>query len=157
MTASKSLALIFIIQALLATFSIPLTRCRSSPRNDNALITSTYITGLGLIMVQVMKAKANDATNKINQLLRASTDPKQKQALSSCADKYKAVLVADVPMAVEALQKGDPKFAEEGANDAAIEANSCEQDFAGKSPLTSYNNAMHDVATVAAAIVRNLL
>ncbi|BAT82787.1 hypothetical protein VIGAN_03285000 [Vigna angularis var. angularis] len=57
--------------------------------------------------------------------------PKQRRALSSCASKYKAVLIADVPQATEALQKGDPKFAEDGANDAANEATFCESDFSG--------------------------
>ncbi|KAI4334777.1 hypothetical protein L6164_013487 [Bauhinia variegata] len=181
MTASKSLSLIFIIRfLLLTTFSVPSTHSRSPSQNDVALIraickrtpdyyvcvhslrsdpTSSHadVRGLAQIMVQVMKGRANDAMQKIIQLLQKGTDPKQKKALSSCADDYKAILEADVPMAIEALEKGDPKFAEDGANDAALEANSCEENFAGKSPITPYNEIMHDVAAVAAAIVRNLL
>ncbi|KOM49135.1 hypothetical protein LR48_Vigan07g283900 [Vigna angularis] len=51
----------------------------------------------------------------------------------------------------------NPKFAEDGANDAANEATFCESDFSGNSPLTKQNNAMHDVTAITAAIVRLLL
>ncbi|KAJ1418669.1 Pectinesterase inhibitor domain [Sesbania bispinosa] len=112
--------------------------------------------GLAQIMVKVMKARANDALNKIHELQRVGAGPKQKRALSSCASKYNAILIADIPQATEALQKGDPKFAEDGANDAANEATYCESDFSGKSPLTKQNNAMHDVAAVTASIVRTI-
>ncbi|KAI4344759.1 hypothetical protein L6164_011950 [Bauhinia variegata] len=183
MTASNSLALIFIIQALLlATFSVSLTHSRTTPPNDVAFIKATCkrtpnydvcvqslmsdpkssqagdVTGLALIMVNVMKSKANDALDKINHILRKGRDPTHKHALRECADNYKTVLEADIPMAIEALKKGNPKFAEDGANDAAIEAKSCEDDeFGGKSSLTPYNKIMHEVSVVTAAIVRNLL
>ncbi|GAU19181.1 hypothetical protein TSUD_198630 [Trifolium subterraneum] len=106
-------------------------------------------------MVKVMKAKANDGLNKIHQLQKLGYGA--RKALNSCGDKYKAILVADIPQAIEALEKGDPKFAEDGANDAANEANYCENEFYGKSPLTKQNNAMHDVSAVTAAMVRQLL
>jgi len=108
-------------------------------------------------MVKVIKAKANDALKIIHDLQRAGAGTKQRRALSSCASKYNAVLIADVPQATEALQKGNPKFAEDGANDAANEATNCESGFSGNSPLTKQNNAMHDVAAITAAIVRLLL
>ncbi|KAI9123291.1 hypothetical protein K1719_006180 [Acacia pycnantha] len=127
---------------------------KSDPRSSDA-----DISGLALIMVDAMKAKANQALAKIHrELQRKSLSDSEKQALSSCAEQYRAVLIADVPEAIAALQKGDPKFAEDGANDAALEANSCESGFSyGKSPLTQENHALHDIAQVTAAIVRNLL
>lgn len=110
-------------------------------------------------MVRVMKAKANDALNVIHKLqkLKIGLGTEQRRALSSCADKYRAILIGDIPQATEALQKGDPKFAEDGANDAANEATYCESEFSGKSLLTKQNNVMHDVAAVTGAIVRMLL
>ncbi|KAK7264742.1 hypothetical protein RJT34_32352 [Clitoria ternatea] len=181
MTNFKPLILFFCLQAVLVMISIPASHSRTILPNDEKLIESTCkktpnynvclqslkanpgssgadVRGLAQIMVKVMKAKANDALKKIHELQRVGgAGPNQKRALISCADKYNAILVADVPQATEALQKGDPKFAEDGANDAANEATYCESDFAGKSPLTKYNNDMHDVATVTAAIVRLLL
>ncbi|TKY54271.1 Cell wall / vacuolar inhibitor of fructosidase 1 [Spatholobus suberectus] len=180
MTNFKPLILCFCLQAIVVMVSIPTSHCRTFLPNDEKLIENTCkktpnynvclqslkaspgsssadVTGLAQIMVKVMKAKANDALKRIHELQRVGAEPKQRRALSSCADKYKAVLIADVPQATEALQKGDPKFAEDGANDAANEATYCESDFSGKSPLTKQNNAMHDVAAVAAAIVRLLL
>ncbi|MCI62563.1 cell wall/vacuolar inhibitor of fructosidase 1-like, partial [Trifolium medium] len=34
-----------------------------------------------------------------------------KKALSSCGEKYRTILVPVIPQAIEALGKGDPKFA----------------------------------------------
>ncbi|KAG2407328.1 Cell wall / vacuolar inhibitor of fructosidase [Vigna angularis] len=124
----------------------------SDPRSADA-----DIAGLALIMVNVIKTKANNALDKIQQLLQGSHEHSQKEALNSCAGRYKTILEADVAQAIAALQKGDPKFAEDGANDAAVEATSCENGFSGKSPLTNENNAMHDVAVTTGAIVRQLL
>ncbi|XP_054807827.1 cell wall / vacuolar inhibitor of fructosidase 1-like [Prosopis cineraria] len=127
---------------------------KSDPRSSDA-----DISGLALIMVDAMKAKAKQAVAKIHQeLQRRGHGDTETQALRSCAEQYSAVLEADIPEAIAALQKGDPKFAEDGANDAALEANSCESSFSsGKSLLTRENNDVHDIAQVTAAIVRNLL
>ncbi|CAJ1940800.1 unnamed protein product [Sphenostylis stenocarpa] len=176
----KTLSLIFCT-LVMATISMPAgTNCRVIQQNKANLIEETCeqtphrdlciqylssdprstdadVTGLALIMVKVIKTKANKALDKIHQLLQESPEPGQKEALSSCADRYKAILEADVAVAIAALQKGNPKFAEDGANDAAIEATSCENSFSGKSPLTNENNAMHDVAATTGAIVRQLL
>ncbi|KAK7363448.1 hypothetical protein VNO77_05591 [Canavalia gladiata] len=116
--------------------------------HDVAAVTAA-IAGLHTqIVVKVITAKANDGLKKIHQL--------DLTKLSSCASKYRAILIGDIPEATEALLKGDPKFAENGANDAPNEATDCENEFSGKSLLTKENNAMHDVAAVTAAIVRLL-
>lgn len=182
MTNLKPLTLCLFLQATFLLISTPTTYSRSTfPSKDEKLSlientckkTPNYniclqslkensgssvadVTGLAQIMVKVMKAKANDGLNKIHQLQRVRNIGARK-ALSSCGDKYKAILVADIPQAIEALEKGDPKFAEDGANDAANEASYCESEFNGKSPLTIQNNAMHDVSAVTAAMVRQLL
>ncbi|MCI43754.1 cell wall/vacuolar inhibitor of fructosidase 1-like, partial [Trifolium medium] len=93
------------------------------------------------------------AINKIHQLI--GKEP--KEPLDNCADNYNTIVVADIAEATEALLKGNPKFAEDGANDAVIEARGCENGFSGKSPLTAENNAMRDASAITAAIVRNLL
>ncbi|MED6169961.1 hypothetical protein PIB30_026008 [Stylosanthes scabra] len=136
--------------------------CRRTP-NYNVCIQSLKsnpaslgadIRGLAQIMVKVMASKANDAINIIHQLQRGSGP---SSGLTSCAGKYNAILVGDIPQATQALQGGNPKFAESAANDAANEATFCENGFGGRSPLTTQNNAMRDVSVVTAAIVRNLL
>ncbi|KAK7363447.1 hypothetical protein VNO77_05590 [Canavalia gladiata] len=176
----KPLILLLCVQALFIMILIPANESRTLVPNDEKLIDNTCkktpnynvcvqslkaypgssgadVTGLAQIMVKVMKAKANEGLKKIHELQRLRQGPKQQRALSSCASKYRAILIADIPEATEALQKGDPKFAENGANDAANEATYCEDDFSGKSLLTKQNNDMHDVAAVTAAIVRLLL
>ncbi|KAL2338927.1 hypothetical protein Fmac_013373 [Flemingia macrophylla] len=177
----KHQVLCLFLQAIVVMISTPSGHCRTLIPNNEKLIEKTCkktpnynvcleslkaspesssadVTGLAEIMVKVIKAKASDGLKRIHELQRVEAGTKQKRALSSCADKYKAILIADVPQATEALQKGDPKFAEDGVNDAANEATYCENEFSsGKSPLTKQNNDMHDVSAVTAAIVRLLL
>jgi len=114
---------------------------------------SADIAGLALILVDVIKAKATEAEKTIKQLLKQGGN---KKALSECADDYDGILKLDVPTATRAV-RGNPKFAENAVSDCAVEADSCENGFHGKSPLTHVNNGMHDVANVARAIIRNLL
>lgn len=174
--------LIFITLVIAATISVPVSHCRIMQLKGTNLIEETCkqtphhdlcihylksdpqsskkdVTGLALIMINTMKTQANNALDKIHHLLlQGSSEPALKQALNECAGRYRAIVEADVAQANAGLQKGDPKFAENGANDAAIEATSCEKSFEGKkSPLTNDNNAMHDVADITAAIVRLLL
>lgn len=132
-------------------YDVCISSLKSNPRSSR-----TDVTGLALIMVDVLKTKATETLNHINGLRHGS--PKLNRPLRSCADGYKAIIEGDVPEAIEALQKGNPKFAEQAANDAADVASSCEDGFSGRrSPLTDMNKVVHEVAAVAAAIVRNLL
>ncbi|KAL2325322.1 hypothetical protein Fmac_024380 [Flemingia macrophylla] len=112
------------------------------------------VLGLALILVDVIKARANEVSNIINKLIKEGGN---KEALSSCANKYKAILVADVSQATQALQFGNPKFGEDATSDSAVEVTSCEEGFGEKSPLTLENNSMRDVANVTRAIIRLLL
>ena len=71
-----------------------------------------------------------------------------------------AVVKADVPSAIQALDGGQPKFAEDGMADTVVEAEACERSFSGrgqKSPLTQMNKDIENVANVARAIIRMLL
>ncbi|KAJ7980421.1 Pectinesterase inhibitor-like protein [Quillaja saponaria] len=180
MKTLKSLALIFLIHAVFATIFMGKTECRIVLPNKANLIDQTCkktpyyalcvsslqsdprskdadVRGLARILVDVMNSKATQTLKQISKLLQGSRVHRVKIALSDCAHSYYAILKADVPEAVEALDKGDFKFAEDGANDAAIEANSCERGFSGKSMLTQMNIQVHDVAEVLSAIVRLLL
>ncbi|XP_070667364.1 cell wall / vacuolar inhibitor of fructosidase 1-like [Malus domestica] len=88
---------------------------------------------LGLVMVDIAKTKATDVAKKINELLKQSpSDP--------CTHFYKTILEADIPEAAKAFI-GNPKFAEQGMNNAAGEAQTCEDGFSGKSPLINENKA----------------
>ena len=91
-------------------------------------------------------------------MLGNKPDAKGKKALKGCLEVYEnGVLKADIPSAMEALQKGNPKFGEQGMNDAAIVAESCERSFGGASPISSLNKNVSDLSRVSSAIVRLLL
>ncbi|KAJ1414323.1 Pectinesterase inhibitor domain [Sesbania bispinosa] len=172
----KQLPLMCRILVLL-TISMSIGHCRVLQPNDAKLIEETCkktpyptfciqfiqadprsssadVKGLALIMVDVIKTKAKASLLIINQLLQEGGE---KKALSSCFEKYRVILQGDVPQATQALQNGNPKFAESGAIDSGVEAISCEKSFSGKSPLTDVNNIMHIAANVTVAIVRLLL
>ncbi|KAB1225607.1 Cell wall / vacuolar inhibitor of fructosidase 1 [Morella rubra] len=151
----KSLMLIFLLHVLLQIMRLPTSQCAAAvlqPMDENLMertckqthfhdlcvstlqsnggISSPNVQGLAIIMVKVLQAKATNTLRHINSLLQGNPKPgKVKQALSSCADKYDAVIKADVSVAMEALTKGDYKFAQTSANDAANEAASCEAGF----------------------------
>lgn len=139
------------------------TTCKATPSYNLCMSTllsnpkssSGDISDLGLIMVGATKAKATRAMQHIKAIYRSR--PELKRALNECAKMYMAVVRADVPSAVQALDGGQPKFAEDGMADAAVEAQSCERSFGQKSPLTDFNKDIENVANVARAIIRMLL
>ncbi|XP_061344017.1 cell wall / vacuolar inhibitor of fructosidase 1-like [Gastrolobium bilobum] len=173
----KHLSLICSI-LVLATISMPQGHCRVFQPNDVKLIEETCkntshpdlciklleadphsssadVNDLALILVNVIKAKANDTMNKINELLKGGAD--EKGLLSSCANKYKAILEGDVPLATQALQSGKPEVAAFEVSHSVVEALSCEDDFTEKSPLFDENNVMIHAAEVTRDIIIQLL
>ncbi|KAB2083718.1 hypothetical protein ERO13_A05G275500v2 [Gossypium hirsutum] len=124
---------------------------KSNPESRDASVKK-----LAQIMVDSLKTKATETLDLIDELLQdgLALDPEMQKALTSCAERYNVIIRGDVPEINEALKTGDYKFAAKGANDAAIEANSCEIEFSTKSPLTDMNKVVHDVSVVAASIVK---
>ncbi|VVA90754.1 unnamed protein product [Arabis nemorensis] len=131
-------------------FNLCVSLLNSDPRGSSA-----DTSGLALILVDKIKVLAIKTLNEINGLHKIR--PELKHALGECSRKYKTILQADVPEAIEALTKGVPKFAEDGVIDAGVEASACEEGFKGKSPLTSLTKSMQKISSVTRAIVRMLL
>ncbi|CAN8320938.1 unnamed protein product [Cochlearia groenlandica] len=131
-------------------FNLCVSLLDSDPRGSSA-----DTSGLALILVDKIKGLATKTLNKINGLYEKR--PELKHALDECSKRYKTILKADVPEAIEAISKGVPKFGEDGVIDAGVEASVCEQGFKGKSPLTSLTKSMQDMSSVTRAIVRMLL
>lgn len=129
---------------------------RSDPRSSGA-----DVAGLAVVMMDRVKAKTMATLDRISELLGAAPAPdsKTEAALRRCAKLYdRAVLKADIPSAMEALRTGNPKFAEQGANDAANEADSCERAFSTpRAPITSFNRSVSNLSRLASAIIRLLL
>lgn len=110
-------------------------------------------------MVDAVKSKVSSALRTISKLEKNNYNRHQeKAALSDCRERYDVVQKYDVGVAVEALTKGDQKFAVDGMNDAAIEAQICEANFkTSRSPITEANKSVQDMSLVAAAIIKLLL
>ncbi|XP_010479199.1 PREDICTED: cell wall / vacuolar inhibitor of fructosidase 1-like [Camelina sativa] len=131
-------------------FNLCVSLLNSDPRGSSA-----DISGLALILIDKIKVLATKTLNEINGLYKKR--PELKQALDQCSRRYKTILNADVPEAIEAISKGVPKFGEDGVIDAGVEASVCEEGFQGKSPLTSLTKSMQNISSVTRAVVRMLL
>lgn len=133
----------------------------SDPRTSGN--TAANVETLGLVMVDAVKAKAEEMIKSIRELEK--TKPVEwRLPLSQCYIFYYAVLHADVAEAEAGLKRGDPKFAEDGMADAAVEAASCEAafkqnenlDYSG-SAIAQINKDVIQLSGVAASIIKMLL
>ncbi|CAH8254855.1 unnamed protein product [Arabidopsis lyrata] len=131
-------------------FNLCVSLLNSDPRGSSA-----DTSGLALILIDKIKGLTTKTLNEINGLYKKR--PELKRALDECSRRYKTILNADVPEAIEAISKGVPKFGEDGVIDAGVEASVCEGGFKGKSPLTSLTKSMQKISNVTRAIVRMLL
>ncbi|KAL3351192.1 hypothetical protein AABB24_019677 [Solanum stoloniferum] len=143
------------------------TTCKNTPNYnlcvktlslDKRSQTAGDITTLALIMVDAIKSKANQAANTISKLRHSNPPQAWKDPLKNCAFSYKVILTASMPEAIEALTKGDPKFAEDAMVGTSGDAQECEDNFKSKSPpLSKLNIDVHDLSDINRAIIRNLL
>ncbi|KAL1214146.1 Cell wall / vacuolar inhibitor of fructosidase 1 [Cardamine amara subsp. amara] len=131
-------------------FNLCVSLLKSDPKG-----VSADTSGLALIIINKIKELATKTMNEINGLYK--TRPELKQALDECSRRYKTILNAGVPQAIEAFTKGNPKFGERGMVDAGVEASKCEEGFKGKSPLTSLTKSMQATSNVGSVIVKMLL
>lgn len=133
------------------SFDLCVSTLKSDPRSSSA-----DVAGLAHIAADNVNAKATATLNQIQVLLKTAKDPNLHKALQRCVDTYNTIIKADIPVAIEAIVKGDPKFAVDSATDAAIEAQECEKSFA-KSPISYSNKAVHDLCIVLHSIASLLL
>ncbi|KAE8717801.1 Poly(A) polymerase, putative isoform 1 [Hibiscus syriacus] len=168
---------LLVLQALFCFTLFPLsysanslieTTCKQTPYLDLCISTlesdprssSADVPVLGCIVADTANAKASATLNQISTLLKSATDPKLKKALNGCVELYNMIIKHDIPVAIDALEKGDPKFAVEYATDAGNNAQDCEDRF-GKSstnsPISGGNKAVHDLSVIVESIASLLL
>lgn len=167
MQLSVIVLVVFGVHTMAMATNLIETTCKSTPnyrlcattlKANPGSNTAGDVADLGLIMVAAVKAKSREALSTIQKLIRRR-QPKLSQALERCAEVYKAVVEGDVAVAEQVL-RGNPKFAETAMAGVAVEADTCDGAFEGvvvRAPLSGINKAVHDLATVARAIIRNLL
>ncbi|XWS08469.1 hypothetical protein CRYUN_Cryun40dG0004900 [Craigia yunnanensis] len=132
--------------------------CVSTLRSDPGSSTAD-VAGLAHIAAGSVNSKATATLNQITGLLKIAKDPNLRKALQRCVDSYNTIVKADIPVAIEAILKGNPNFAVDSATDAANEAQVCEKSFANppKSPISDSNKAMRDLTAVLESIASLLL
>ncbi|XP_009763718.1 cell wall / vacuolar inhibitor of fructosidase 1-like [Nicotiana sylvestris] len=137
-------------------YPLCLTTLQSDPRTSEA--EGADLTTLGLVMVDAVKLKSIEIMENFKKLEKSN--PELRLPLSQCYIVYYAVLHADVTVAVEALKRGVPKFAENGMVDVAVEAETCEFSFKYNglvSPVSDVNREIIELSSVAKSIIRMLL
>ncbi|XP_017974170.1 PREDICTED: cell wall / vacuolar inhibitor of fructosidase 1 [Theobroma cacao] len=135
-------------------YNLCLSTLQSDPRSSRA-----DLAGLVHIGADKVKARATATLRQIIGLLRAAKDPKLQTALRDCVDLYDTIIKYDMPVTIEAVAKGNPKFGVQGATDAANEADDCERRFGNppNSPISGSNKAVHDLCAIVASIAQLLL
>lgn len=133
-------------------YSLCITTLKSDSQSSKA-----NLEGLAHIAATKLQAKTSSTSNQINNLLKQSTSPEARKGLSNCADAYNIIVKYDMPEAMEAITKGDPKFAEDAAIDVGRESDDCGKGISSGSPLASDNKFVHDLSAVFLSIVRMLL
>lgn len=161
--------LLFLLQlSLFSTFlpsvhgdtSLIQTTCNKTPYNNlcvsvlqsDARSSAAHdVERLAVIAAEKLSGEAKKTLKQVELL--AGKDRRYK----TCLDAYNIVVDADVPEILQATP-GNPKFAEQGANDVGVEAESCGKSIKGsKSDIGDRNKFVHDWSLVVSAIVRLLL
>ncbi|MCD9640846.1 hypothetical protein HAX54_026552 [Datura stramonium] len=131
------------------------TTCKNTPNYNLCLKTllpdersaSGDITTLALIVVDAIEAKAKQASEIISMLRNSNPPAAWRVPLKECAFSYKVILTVSLPEAIEALTKGNPKFAEDGMVGCLGDSQDCEENFKSSiSPLTALNSAVHELS-----------
>ncbi|CAI9771115.1 unnamed protein product [Fraxinus pennsylvanica] len=156
-----TIMLIFHVHGMLQEKNLSLiqTTCRHTQNYQLCIHTllanrrsiSADETGLGLIMVDAVKAKALETLYVIHKL--QAYRPELRAALNECTIEYKVILEFDVPVAVDSLKKGVPLYARDNMADSSLQAVFCEGNFHGNSPLTRWTNAVRDLCIVAKDVI----
>lgn len=135
-------------------YKLCLSYLQSNPQSSNA-----DAKGLAQIMGDILLACATEELSYIEGLIKQAPEPELERSLAYCAELYIPVVKYTLPQALDALSKGEYKFANYGIADVAKEADACEKKFSGStdSPVTDRNNLVESLSEVAKAIVNVLL
>ncbi|GFY81385.1 hypothetical protein Acr_01g0011940 [Actinidia rufa] len=125
---------------------------RSNPRSASA-----DVNGLARIVFEAGLAKATSTLNKVNFLLKKTTERILKQCLQICAHVYDKAL-DDISQAIENVGSNISEVVNY-ASSASINVEDCEESFdeepnKRKSPLTDDNSAVDQLVNIGAAIVQ---
>ncbi|KAK2644156.1 hypothetical protein Ddye_019351 [Dipteronia dyeriana] len=134
------------------SFNLCESTLRADPQSSKA-----DVQGLALVAVKKLVVEGTKTENEIKQLIGKTKDQPLLDALKICADKYNIIVHYDFPVAVEAITKGNPKFAEGAAVDAARSSDKCASGIASTPHLASSNKLVHDLDDIVLYIVRLLL
>ncbi|KAG9139403.1 hypothetical protein Leryth_017319 [Lithospermum erythrorhizon] len=116
--------------------------------------------GLALILSGALKSRVELSLKRIDALKKKSKSAESmRDQLQECGEIYKIVLQVEIPEIFEGLNKGNPKFAEDGVVGVTQGAQECEESFkkGSKNPVSASNKSVTDLAGVTRAIVRMLL
>ncbi|KAL6968630.1 hypothetical protein U1Q18_034428 [Sarracenia purpurea var. burkii] len=123
---------------------------RSDPRSN-----TTDVKVFARIVLKVTLVKANSTLNKVNNLLKTTTERVLKECLTICSGQYTSA-VYEIPQCIDDF--GSNKLNAQICVDGILdETTTCEETFSEppkrKSPLTTSNNAVEQLAIIASGII----
>ncbi|XP_022741980.1 cell wall / vacuolar inhibitor of fructosidase 1-like [Durio zibethinus] len=129
-------------------FNLCVSSLRSDPRSSNA-----DLEGLARISVEILQDKAKDTLTYVGNLFKHVSDPVLYRSYGSCIEYYRASVERQLPEAIDALASKNYVTSKNDAAAAATNVDSCEQQFANKSPFNDRDKVVHDLALVASSII----
>ncbi|XP_044497841.1 cell wall / vacuolar inhibitor of fructosidase 1-like [Mangifera indica] len=108
------------------------------------------VKGLAYIAARALFNQGMATWHKIYEMVQKTKD------LDTCLKAYTTITVDDMNQAFSGLTTGNPKKAINGFSDVPEQTEKCEKSFR-KSPFTSDNKLVNDLAEVVIAIVKNFL
>ncbi|XP_044500332.1 cell wall / vacuolar inhibitor of fructosidase 1-like [Mangifera indica] len=114
------------------------------------------VKGLANIAARGLFNQGMATWNKIYEMLQKTKDLELKKPFLTCLKAYSTITVDDMNQAFSSLTRGNPKEAISGFSDVLKQTEKCEKSFR-KSPFTSDNKLVNDLAEVVISIAKNFL
>lgn len=136
-----------------SNFNLCIKTLESDPRSFNA-----DVKGLAKISLEISLTKANQTLDLVGDLFKNTGDDMMFRILGTCIEEYNKAVSNYLPGALSALQSNNYGASKAGADNAAADAQVCEQQISGRqSPVEGPSKMVKELCFVASGIVSTLL
>ncbi|CAH8260797.1 unnamed protein product [Arabidopsis lyrata] len=129
--------------------------CISTLNLDPRSKTSN-LQGLASISLDATTKKFNVTLTYLISVLKNVTRREEFETYGTCIEEYGAAVDRFLPAVVADLKAKKYSEAMSEMKDVVAKPGYCEDQFAGQSPLTARNKAVHDIADMTAGIIKTL-
>lgn len=112
--------------------------------------------GLASISIDATSKKVHELLNYLISVSKSIKDREDLKKYKTCINEYGAAARRFLPAALADLKAAKFSIAKSDMQSVVSVPDHCEAQFAGSSPLTGRNKAVHDIADMTADIIRYL-